>query len=76
MTSINPMGRGSRFGELCQPMIWLDGQRAAGLEIDDLRSGDIQAIEMYRGASTTPPQFATAGVTQCGAVVVWTRRKG
>src|SRR2546430_2542726 len=48
-------GRGS---DLCMPMIWLDGQRATGMEIDDLRATDIEAIEMYRGASTTPPQFA------------------
>jgi hypothetical protein len=63
-------------GNMCQPMVWLDGQRAPGVEIDDLRKDDIQAIELYRGASVTPPQFATSGVTQCGAVVVWTRRKG
>ena len=62
--------------DLCTPMIWLDGQRATGLEIDDLRSSDIQAIEMYRGASTTPPQFTAGGMVQCGAIVVWTRRKG
>jgi hypothetical protein len=71
MTSIR-----SGPGNMCQPMMWLDGQRAPGVEIDDLRKDDIQAIELYRGASVTPPQFASAGVTQCGAVVVWTRRKG
>lgn len=60
---------------VCVPMIWIDGQKAPGMEIDDLRSGDIEAIELYRGASTTPAQFATAGATQCGAVVVWTRRR-
>jgi len=74
-----PSGRTSiRSGpmSMCQPMIWVDGQRAPGLEIDDLRKDDIVAVELYRGVSVTPPQFATGGVTQCGAVVVWTRRKG
>lgn len=72
MTSIR---RGPGAG-LCAPMIWLDGQAAPGLEIDDLRSGDIQGIEVYRGSATTPPQFTSIGAIQCGAVVVWTRRKG
>lgn len=59
----------------CQPTIWVDGQAAPGLEIDDIRAGDIHGIEIYRGASTTPAQFAASGVTHCGAIVVWTRRK-
>ena len=70
MTSIRAGPR-----SLCQPMLWIDGQRAPGLEIDDIRKDDIYAVELYRGASIVPPQFASAGVTQCGAVVVWTRRK-
>ena len=67
-------GRGSN--NLCIPMVWVDGQKLPGMEIDDLRATDIEAIEVYRGAATTPPQFAAAGLAQCGAVVVWTRRKG
>jgi hypothetical protein len=66
-------GRGSN---LCTPMIWLDGQKVPGMEVDDLRATDIEAIELYRGAATTPPQFAAAGLVQCGAIVVWTRRRG
>jgi len=72
-SNMSVRGRGSA---LCTPMMWLDGQRAAGMEIDDMRATDIEAIEVYRGASTTPPQFATGGANQCGAIVVWTRRKG
>lgn len=66
---------GTRRGGDCVPTIWVDGQRAPGMEIDDLRSGDIQAMEIYRGSSTTPAQFVTAGATQCGTIVVWTRRR-
>ena len=66
--------RGPRGGE-CAPTIWVVGQAAVGMEIDDIRAGDIHGIEIYRGASTTPAQFAKAGLTQCGAIVVWTKRK-
>jgi hypothetical protein len=65
-------GRGSN---MCAPMIWLDGQRVPGMEIDDLRATDIEGIEIYRGAATMPAQFATPGLVQCGAIVVWTRRR-
>jgi hypothetical protein len=67
-------GRGG--SSMCVPMIWLDGQKVPGMEVDDLRATDIEAIELYRGAATTPPQFAAAGLVQCGAIVVWTRRRG
>jgi hypothetical protein len=63
-----------RSAEDCVPMLWLDGQRAPGLEIDDIRAGDILAVEIYRGASVVPSEFATGGRTQCGAIVFWTKR--
>lgn len=68
------MRRGAQ-GE-CVPTIWVDGQAAQGMEIDDIRAGDIHGIEIYRGVSTTPSQFVVNGSVQCGAIVVWTRRKG
>ncbi|MEO5567453.1 MAG: carboxypeptidase regulatory-like domain-containing protein [Gemmatimonadaceae bacterium] len=63
-----------RRGGECVPTIFVDGQAAPGLEIDEIRAGDIHGIEIYRGASTTPSQFVRAGAAQCGAIVVWTRR--
>ena len=59
----------------CAPTIWMDGQAAVGMEIDEIRAQDIHGIEIYRGAATTPPQFAKYGTAQCGTIVVWTRRK-
>jgi len=59
----------------CVPLIWVDGQATPGLEIDDILATDIHAIELYRGASTTPAQFVTNNSAQCGTVVIWTRRK-
>lgn len=72
MSSIGLRGAG-RGG--CVPTIWLDGQAAPGMEIDEIRAGDIHGIEIYRGASTIPAQFVKGGLAQCGAIVVWTRRK-
>jgi hypothetical protein len=74
MSSIG-MGGSARNGGSCAPMIWVDGQAAPGMEVDDIRAGDIHGIEIYRGVSTTPPQFVKYGSGQCGTIVVWTRRK-
>jgi hypothetical protein len=74
MSATTSMRRGGQ-GD-CMPTIWLDGQQAQGMEIDEIRAGDIHGIEIYRGVSTTPSQFVVNGSVQCGAIVVWTRRKG
>ncbi|HET9426039.1 MAG TPA: carboxypeptidase-like regulatory domain-containing protein [Gemmatimonadaceae bacterium] len=66
--------RGARGSE-CTPTIWVDGQAAPGLEMDDIRAGDLYGIEIYRTQATTPVQFVANGVVQCGTIVVWTRRK-
>ena len=58
----------------CIPMIWLDGQRAPGMEVDDINVHDIEGIELYNGPSTTPMQFSQGpSGGSCGVVVVWTR---
>ena len=58
----------------CPPLVWVDGQKAPGLEIDDIPLRDVEGIEVYSGPSTTPMQF-TAGqsTTTCGTIVVWSR---
>jgi hypothetical protein len=66
---------GMRRGD-CQPVVWVDGQAAPGMELDDISLNDIEGIELYRGTSTTPAQFWRAGASQCGAIVVWTRVPG
>jgi hypothetical protein len=65
-----------RGGAKCAPTIWVDGQRAEGLEIDDLSLNDIEGIELYNGNSTTPAQFWRGNTNHCGTVVVWTRLPG
>ena len=75
-------GTGIRFNSSanmrngCVPMIWIDGQRAPGMEIDEISLNDIEGIELYNGPSTTPPEFWQANGAQCGTIVVWIRLPG
>jgi outer membrane receptor protein involved in Fe transport len=58
----------------CAPMMWVDGQPAAGMEIDDIPLRDLEGIEVYSGPSTTPMQFSSASsMKNCGTIVVWSR---
>jgi hypothetical protein len=76
-------GTGVRFTAIqqmrntgCIPLIWLDGQRSPGMEIDEISLGDIEGIELYTGTSTTPPQFWVGTSNHCGTIVIWTRVPG
>jgi len=76
-------GKGVRFTSPsnarrdCMPTIWLDGQRATGMEIDDLSPNDIEGMELYQSLSSTPAQFYRGGsTTPCGTIVVWSRLPG
>jgi carboxypeptidase family protein/TonB-dependent receptor-like protein len=60
----------------CMPMIWVDGQRAPEMEVDDLPVNEIEGIELYHGPSTTPMQFSQGALTTCGTIVVWSRVPG
>jgi hypothetical protein len=65
------------FRRDCMPLIWLDGQRAPGMEIDELMASDLEGIELYAGPSTTPMQFSHAQTSStCGTIVVWSRSPG
>jgi hypothetical protein len=58
----------------CPPLLWIDGQKAHGLELDDIPLYDIEGVELYNGPSTTPMQFSgSAGARSCGTIVLWTR---
>jgi hypothetical protein len=62
----------------CPPNLWLDGQRMNNMELDQIPANDIEGIELYRGASTTPAQFwqGNSQNTFCGTIVVWSRLPG
>ena len=57
----------------CAPMIWLDGQRAPGMELDEITASDIEGIELYSGPSQTPLRFSQNQQSTCGTIVIWTR---
>ena len=61
----------------CAPSMWVDGQLASGMEIDDLLPQDIQAIELYESFANVPVEFAPRTSTvPCGTIVIWTRIPG
>jgi iron complex outermembrane receptor protein len=65
---------GQRAG--CIPMLWIDGHRAPGMELDEVPLNDIEGIELYNGPATTPPEFWLGNTAQCGTIVVWIRLPG
>lgn len=64
-------------GSACIPDMWVDGQRARGMEIDDLPANTVEGIELYDSFALVPFQFShTANSVPCGTIVVWTRPPG
>lgn len=58
----------------CQPMVWLDGQRTPGAELDEvIQPGDIAAIEFYSSSAGIPAQYFERGNRLCGLILIWTR---
>lgn len=64
-------------GGACPMQVFLDGRRATRdreILIDDLvNPRDVEAIEIFRGLATIPPEFLTPDA-RCGVVAIWTRR--
>jgi hypothetical protein len=58
----------------CQPMVWVDGQRVPGAELDEvIQPSEIAAIEFYPSNAGIPAQYSERGNRLCGSVLVWTR---
>ncbi len=68
---------GGRRGA-CAPDIWIDGQVARGMEIDDVSATDIEGMELYESFASVPFEFTPRSVSagRCGTIVVWTRVPG
>ena len=64
----------------CPPQYWVDGMRIENASPDEFPPQDVEAVELYAGAATIPPQFAprlaTFRTQTCGAIVIWTRLPG
>jgi len=80
---VTPIGTGSQIrimrGGGCMPELFIDRVRLTALaydfDINDMVTpGDVEGVEIYKGAATTPFEFNMTG-RACGAVVIWTRRR-
>jgi hypothetical protein len=69
------LGRGSTRD--CPPQYWVDGLRIESASPDEFVPQDVEAVEVYSGPATIPPQFiARFNSYTCGAIVIWTRIPG
>jgi hypothetical protein len=74
-----PTLRFNRSGTIrdCPPQYVVDGLRIENGSPDEFSPRDIEAIELYAGPATTPPQFTNRPFSYtCGAIVIWTRLPG
>lgn len=61
----------------CPPQYFVDGMRIENGSPDEFSPQDVEAVELYSGPATIPPQFtARFNSYTCGAVVIWTRLPG
>jgi hypothetical protein len=60
----------------CQPMVWVDGMRAPGAELDDVaRPGDIAGMEVYPSNAGLPAEYQERNNRMCGAIMIWTKNQ-
>jgi hypothetical protein len=58
------------------PMIWLDGMRLPGAELDEVaKPDDVAALEVYRSTAGVPAQFLDRSNRGCGTILIWTRHQ-
>jgi len=60
----------------CQPIVWIDGQRVPGVELDEVTTpGDIAGIEFYPSMAGTPAKYSERSARPCGTLLVWTKTR-
>lgn len=64
-------------GVRCPPLVWLDGSPlgAGEFDLDALSPRSIEAMEVYAGSATVPPQFTSSRSisSACGTIIIWSR---
>ena len=61
--------RGCRYA----PLVWIDGSRTPGTELDEVaRVDDVAGMEVYTSPSGVPAQFLDRSNVGCGTILVWT----
>lgn len=72
--------RAASLSGSCSPTFFLDGApvpiNSMSLGIDELNPENLEAIEVYSGPASIPPQFTGNRSQRCGVVVLWTRQPG
>ncbi len=59
----------------CAPLVWIDGMRAKGAQVDEVTHGtDVAAIEVYESLAGVPAQYTDRSAT-CGTILIWTRTR-
>jgi Carboxypeptidase regulatory-like domain len=75
--TISSVGAGNRILlRGCQPMVWVDGMRAPGAELDELaRPGDVAGMEVYPSNAGLPADYQDRNNRMCGAIILWTKNQ-
>lgn len=59
----------------CSPLVWVDGVRMPGAELDDvIQPAEVAALEIYNSFAGIPAQYFDRSAT-CGTILVWTRTR-
>ena len=57
------------------PLVWVDGVRLPGAELDEITQGnDVAAIEVYNSFAEVPVQYFDRTAV-CGTILVWTKSR-
>jgi hypothetical protein len=75
LLALRPFGHVVRMrGCRARPLIYIDGMRLPGAEIDDvIRPDDIAGMEVYKSPAGVPAQFMDRENSGCGTILIWTR---
>ncbi len=58
----------------CKPIVWFNGMRAVGAEVDELaRPSDLAGMEVYPSWAGLPAQYQDRDNRMCGVIILWTR---
>jgi hypothetical protein len=61
--------------ETVGPLVWVDGVRMPGAELDEVTQGpDVAAIEVYPALAGIPAQYFDRTAV-CGTILVWTKNR-
>lgn len=75
MVRIRGCGVPGESPETVGPLVWVDGVRMPGAELDEVvQSADVAGVEVYNSYAGIPAQFFDRTAV-CGTILVWTRSR-